>query len=150
MLDFFKIISKTIWNCIITFLIPLLENTSRMQYAQTLWLYALSTRINHVAQFNWTNDKKDEWVTVIVYWMLDLLKVCCNCFLLPLVKKHLHENIIYHKSSFLIEKRSWNLSSLLHNLTSLSSLISFLFLWTLFVFRKKAQQLLFQKPCLTS
>ena len=27
--------------------------------------------------------------------MLDLLKDCCNCFLLSLVKKHLNEHIIY-------------------------------------------------------
>ena len=34
--------------------------------------------------------------------MLDLLKDCCNCFLLFLVKKHLNEHIIYHNFSFLI------------------------------------------------
>ena len=27
--------------------------------------------------------------------MLDLLKDCCNCFLLSLVKKHLNKHIIY-------------------------------------------------------
>ena len=36
--------------------------------------------------------------------MLDLLKDCCNCFLLSLVKKHLNELIRYYNFSFLIEK----------------------------------------------
>ena len=60
--------------------------------------------------------------------MLDLLKDCCNCFLLPLVKKHLNEHIMYHDFSFLIEKSFGNLSNLLHNLIQLSLLNSFLFL----------------------
>ena len=36
--------------------------------------------------------------------MLDLLKDCCNCFLLSLVKKHLNEHIMYYNFSFLIKK----------------------------------------------
>ena len=36
--------------------------------------------------------------------MLDLLKDCCNCFLLSLIKKHLNEHIICYNFSFLIEK----------------------------------------------
>ena len=48
--------------------------------------------------------------------MLDLLKDCCNCFLLSLVKKNLNEHIMYYNFSFLIEKSFRNLSSLLHNL----------------------------------
>ena len=47
--------------------------------------------------------------------MLDLLKDCCNWFLLSLVKKHLNEHIMYYNFSFLIEKSFGNLSSLLHN-----------------------------------
>ena len=38
--------------------------------------------------------------------MLDLLKDCCNCFLLSLIKKHLNEHIICCNFSFLIEKLS--------------------------------------------
>ena len=37
--------------------------------------------------------------------MLDLLKDCYNCLLLPLVKKHLNEHIISYNFSFPIEKR---------------------------------------------
>ena len=48
--------------------------------------------------------------------MLDLIKDCCNCFLLSLVKKHLNEHIMYYNSSFLTEKSFRNLSSLFHNL----------------------------------
>ena len=62
--------------------------------------------------------------------MLDLLKDCCNCFLLSLVKKHLNEHIMYYNFSFLIEKSFGNLSSLLHKLIQLSLLNSFLFLST--------------------
>ena len=69
--------------------------------------------------------------------MLDLLKDCWNCFLLlSLVKKHLNEHIIYYSFSFLIEKIFRNLLSLLHNLTYLSILNSFLFLSTFSVFLK--------------
>ena len=48
--------------------------------------------------------------------MLDLLKDCCNCFLLSLVKKHLNEHIIYYNFLFLNEKSFRNLLSLLHDL----------------------------------
>ena len=60
--------------------------------------------------------------------MLDLLKDCCNYFLLSLVKNHLNEHKIYCNFWFLIEKSFRNLSSLLRNLTYLSLLNSFLFL----------------------
>ena len=43
--------------------------------------------------------------------MLDLLKDCCNCFLLSLIEKHLNEPIIYYNFSFPIKKRFGNLSS---------------------------------------
>ena len=59
-----------------------------------------------------------------------------------LVKKHLNEHIIYSNILLLTEKRFWNLSSLLHNLTYLSLLNSFLLL------PKKPQQLFFQVTCL--
>ena len=36
--------------------------------------------------------------------MLELLKDCCNCFLLSLVKKHLDELKMYYNFPFLIEK----------------------------------------------
>ena len=45
-----------------------------------------------------------------------------------LVKKHLNVHSNYYNVSFLIEKSFWNLSSLLHNLTYLSLLHSFLLL----------------------
>ena len=38
---------------------PLLENTSRMQCTQTLWLNVLNTGKNWAAQFNWMNAKKE-------------------------------------------------------------------------------------------
>ena len=60
------------------------------------------------------------------------------------VKKHLNQHIIYHNYSFLIEKSFWNLSNLLHNLTYLLLLNSFLFLGTFSVFLKTPQQLFFQ------
>ena len=66
--------------------------------------------------------------------MLDSLKHCYNCFLPSLIKKHLNEHIIYNNFSFLIEKSFRNLSSLLHNLTYLSLLNSFLLLSTFSVF----------------
>ena len=39
-------------------LIRLLTNSSCMQCTQKLWLHALSTRKNWIAQFNWINGKK--------------------------------------------------------------------------------------------
>ena len=36
--------------------------------------------------------------------MVDLLKDCYNCFLLPLIEKHLNEPIIYYNFSFLLRK----------------------------------------------
>ena len=60
--------------------------------------------------------------------MLDLLKDCCNCFLLSLVKNHLNEHKIYYNFWFFIENSFRNLSSLLRNLNCLSLLNSFLFL----------------------
>ena len=69
--------------------------------------------------------------------MLDLLKDCYICFLLlSLVKKHLNEHIIYYSFLFRIEKIFRNLSSLLHNLTYLSILNSFLFLSAFSIFLK--------------
>ena len=37
-------------------------------------------------------------------YMLDLLKDCCNCFVLSSIEKHLNEPIIYYNFSFLIVK----------------------------------------------
>ena len=34
--------------------------------------------------------------------MLDLLKDCCNCFLLSFVKKFLNEHVMYYNFSFTI------------------------------------------------
>ena len=47
------------------------------KFTQTLQLHALST--------------------IEIQLMLDLLKNCCKCFLLSLVKKHLNEHIIYYR-----------------------------------------------------
>ena len=63
--------------------------------------------------------------------MLDLLKNCYNCFLLSLFKKHLNENIMYY--------------NLLHSLTSLSFLHSFLFLSTFSVFQKSLNNHFFRR-----
>ena len=59
--------------------------------------------------------------------MLNLLKDCCNCFLLSLVKKHLNEHIIYCNFSFLIGK---SFRDFIKFITQLYSLLlnSFLFL----------------------
>ena len=66
--------------------------------------------------------------------MLDSLKDCYSYFLPSLIKKHLNEHITYNNFSFLTDQSFWNLSSLLHNLTYLSLLNSFLFLSTFSVF----------------
>ena len=76
--------------------------------------------------------------------MLDLLKDCCNCFLLSLVKKHLNEHIMYYNFSFLIEKGFRNLSSLLHNLIHLL-LNSFFFLSRFSVFLKSLKNYFFRR-----
>ena len=77
--------------------------------------------------------------------MLDSLKDCYNCFLTSLVKKHLNEHIICYNFSVFIEK-TFYLSSLLHNLTYLMLLNSFLFLTTFSL--KSLNDYFFQKACL--
>ena len=63
-----------------------------------------------------------------------------------LVKKHLNVRSIYYNVPFLIVKSFWNLSSLLHNLTYLSLLNSFLLLVlsTFHVFLKSLSNYFFQ------
>ena len=69
---------------------------------------------------------------------------CYNCFLPSLIKRHLNEHIIYRHFSFLIQKSFLNLLSLLHNLTYLPLLDSFLFLSTFSVFLKSLNNNFFQ------
>ena len=47
--------------------------------------------------------------------------------------KHLNEPIIYYSFSFLNEKRFWNLSSLLHNLTNVLNLFLFMSIFSVFL-----------------
>ena len=77
--------------------------------------------------------------------MLDLLKNCCNWFLFSLVKNHLNEHKIYCNFLFLIEKSLRNLSSLLHSLTYLSPLNSFLFLCRFAVSLKSLDNYFFRR-----
>ena len=67
-----------------------------------------------------------------------------------LVKKHRNEYIIYNNSSFLIEKWFLNLPSLLHNLTYLSLLNSFLPLRTFSVFLRSLNNYFFRWPACKS
>ena len=77
--------------------------------------------------------------------MLDSLKDCYNCFLTSLVKKHLNEHIICYNFSVFIQKRFY-LSTLLHNLTYLMLLNSFLFLTTFSL--KSLNDYFFRMACL--
>ena len=70
--------------------------------------------------------------------MLDLLKDCCNCFLLSLVKKHLTRHIIYN-----VCFRNW--PSILHILIYLSLLNSFLFLSRFSVSLKSLNNYIFRR-----
>ena len=66
-----------------------------------------------------------------------------------LVKKHLNVHSVYYNVSFLIQKRFWKLSSLLHNLSYLSLSDSFLLLVlsTFPVFFKSFKNYIFQMSC---
>ena len=66
-----------------------------------------------------------------------------------LVKKHLNVHSIYYNISFVIQKRFWKLSSLLHNLSYLSLSDSFLLLVlsTFPVFFKSFKNYIFQMSC---
>ena len=129
---FLEIIPKTIWNCIIACFNPLI----RKHVTHAMYTNAMDTcleykkKTNPLSSVGWMVKDMSEWL------MLDLLKNCCNCFLLSLDNKYLNEHTIYYNFSFLIEKSFWNLSSLLHNLTYLSLSDSFLFLSTFSVFLK--------------
>ena len=82
--------------------------------------------------------------------MLDLLKNCCNCFLLSLVKKHLNEHIIYCIYNLIISY--WKkFKKLVKFITqSYSSLLnSFLFL-SIFLSPWKAPITTFSEGFLTS
>ena len=76
--------------------------------------------------------------------MLDLLKDCCNCFLLSSVKKHLNEDIIHHNFAFLIEKKFQKLIKFVTQ-SYLSLLKSFLFLSRFSVSLKSLNNYVFRK-----
>ena len=82
----------------------------------------------------WMIKNMSEWLLMVVYsrFIQGLLQL----FLLCLVKTYLNEHIIYYNFSLLIKESFWNLSRLLHNLTYLSHLDSFLILSTFYVFLK--------------
>ena len=65
-----------------------------MQFTQTLWLHALSTRKNWIAHINWMNGNKYEYTTNARF------------------TQGLLELIFTSTTSFLIEESFWNLSSL--------------------------------------
>ena len=75
--------------------------------------------------------------------MLDLLKDCCYCFLLSLVKEHLNEHIMYYNFSFLIEKSFRNFKFITQSYVSL--LNSFLFLSRFSVSLKGLNNYFFRK-----
>ena len=91
-------------------------------------------------------------MTVIVQRMLDLIKYCYNCFLLSLIQKHVNELQFFISNR---EKFSKLIKLILHNLTYLSLLYSFLFSSTFSIFLKTvfflhpAVSHIFQGPALS-
>ena len=76
---------------------------------------------------NWFNVPTTQTPTFVLFLSAEDLFDCALSLWVSL-KKHLNVRSVYYNVSFLSEKSFWNLSSLLHNLTYLSPLNSFLLL----------------------
>ena len=82
---------------------------------------------------------KTIWNCIIAFFVLLVTKHVTH-----LVKKYQNEHIICYTFLFLIEKSFWKMSSLLHYLTYLSLLNSFLLLSTFSVFMKNLNNFFFR------
>ena len=114
-----------------------------MQFTQAIWFYMPRAEKNWITQFNWINGKNYEWIGCCCAVNARFTQRLLQLVFTWKIYEWAIRLYVFGDSSFYCcwDERfwkllSWNLSSLLHNLTYISIFDSLLFLIIFSVFRR--------------